>query len=345
MRTRHCCAVAGLILAALCPPPAVLADTPAVAPATATDAATVGAPPTSPGTAGERDPAALPVPAAPLRPAATDDPVPGKPLKLGLELYSGGSTLDGHRFLSDGMWAGTEATYPSVLYGHWENGKGHAAKLALGLGRSFHGRDRLYDQPSEAWWQLPAGPLSVTVGKFWVPFAAQEWEYETKPGLMLQWSHGANSIAAAANRGRHGGNLNAYLHASHNFGDENTVGVSLAAGKGLSFDSVHDRGWGLDASYGWRGWRLTTEQIWLRAPGARDFHFNWIKLGYQRLGAFEPYVGRYDWQDDADELGSFRSTVCGLAYQLNANLALEAAWAMKPGKDVSWLQFHWSWEK
>ena len=109
---------------------------------------------------------------------ATEPPKPAaqatSPFKIGAEVFTGGSNVQGHHFLDDGFWAGSAPFLPSVGYVRYDDGKGHAAKAAIGLGDLFRGKDKVWDQPAEAWWQFPAGKLSMTVGQYWVPFAAQE---------------------------------------------------------------------------------------------------------------------------------------------------------------------------
>jgi hypothetical protein len=311
---------------------------------------------------GARAESEKPAPAAPAPAAAPDGggdsgtkptegdapkPAPSSPLKIGAELYTGGSNMPGHHFLDAGVWAGSGLEYPSVGYVRWEDGKGHAAKAALGFGTVFYGKDKIYDQPAEAWYQFPAGKASVTVGQYWVPFATQEWEYENKPGAMAQWSHGRWGVSLSANQNFHTGHPNAYARLSHTLGGskDNLIGLSVGGGKGMSYNSGHNRGLGVDGTYGYGGVRFTTELLWLRAPGARDFRFIWTKLGYEKLGPWKPYVSWYHWDDQTHQLGHFQSTLLGLSYKVNANLAIEGAVADTLRKNVGWMQLHWTWER
>lgn len=317
-------------------------------------------------TAAAADPAQEAPPAAPAQPstqvaasteAAAATEAPPSPvetlgkrvlgtLHFGVDAYGGTSTRPGNRRTSDGYWAGNGPILPSVAYVRWEDGKGRAMKLSMGLGSAFNGRENAYDQPAEAWIQFPAGELSVTAGKYWVPFALQEWEYETKPGVMGQWSHGRSSLVGSLNENPHTGTVNGYFHASRDLGGGNSVGLSMAGGRGLSFDSSHDRGFGLDGSFGYRGFRLTGEHLQLYSPGRGEFRFTWVKLAYERAGRFKPYLGWYDWDDQAGELGRFRSLVVGTSYQINKELALDTAWSAVSDRSrgVAWFQFHYTWE-
>src|SRR5438093_182106 len=59
---------------------------------------------------------------------------------VGAEVFLGYSERQGtgHPYY-DGFWAGDRPFTPSVAYGRWDDGKGHAAKLSFGLGRVFNG--------------------------------------------------------------------------------------------------------------------------------------------------------------------------------------------------------------
>jgi hypothetical protein len=56
-------------------------------------------------------------------------------------------------------------------------------------------------------------------------------------------------------------------------------------------------------------------------------------------------VSWYNWDDQAHQLGHFQSTLLGLSYKVNANLAVEGAVADTLRKNVGWVQLHWTWEK
>jgi hypothetical protein len=267
-----------------------------------------------------------------------------RPFKLGIDAFTGRSNIDDYRRYSDNMWAGYGPFVPSVAYVQWQNQRGAAAKLSLGLGSLFNSPDDEFYQPAEAWYQHPVGKMNVTVGKFWVPLAIQEWELESKPGVMLQWSSGNYGLSVAATHNRFTDRGNSYLRATRSFGKNATVGLSLTGGEGTTFNSGHDRGAGLDAILAYRKWRFYSEYLEFREGSGGRFHFDFVKLSYESLGKWTPYVARYKWFDDTGFQGKFDSAVAGLNYQLTPYLALEGAYADTPGKGLWWGQLHWKQE-
>src|SRR5438874_4414760 len=193
--------------------------------------------------------------------ARADDPEPAAktpsvyPLRFGIDAYAGVSGLEGFRRSSDGFWAGSGTEYPSSAYVHYQGERGQEAKLSLGIGRMYQGSDTTLRQPLEAWWQAPAGQARIMVGKFWVPFGVQEWEYETKPGLMLSWDHRGTQLALSGNYTRETGAGTMYARLGRKFSDSAGIGVSLARGRGLSYGSRHDRGWDVAGSAAMGGLR------------------------------------------------------------------------------------------
>jgi hypothetical protein len=268
------------------------------------------------------------------------------PLKFGMETMAGVSNVPGYHRYSDGMWAGSGTAYPSVGYFKWDNGTGQAGKVSIGIGKMYTGTSAAVEQPVEAWWQAPASKkASVTVGKFWVPFAAQEWQYETKPGAMLNWQEGRNSVAFSANYNLHTHGMNGYWRAGRDLGHEAAVGLSFGLGRGLSYDSIHDKAWGLDATVAWNGFRLSGEYVGMVRHSSDAFGSTFGKLQYEKLGAWKPFVSVYSWNDRSGQFGRFRSTVYGTAYQITPMLAVETAYAPTSNRRVQWLQLRWAWER
>lgn len=270
---------------------------------------------------------------------------PTESLTLGIDYYYGGSTLPGFRRFNDGFWAGSTLGAPSEARAHWEDGKGAAGHLSLGLG-DYRTQAITRHQPLEAWYKAPVGKLGVTAGKFWVPFALYEWQGETKWGLMVEGEQGASALAASINYNdiTHNGNL--YSRFSRRFGKNATLGLSVGAGKGLSFGSLHNKALGLDATITWRGWQILSEHVVLQRRAADRLRFGYARLSYEKLGRVKPYLAYYRWRDRSGEFGDFRSTVLGVNLQLTPEFALEGATAATSTEgNVSWLQMHWMWER
>jgi hypothetical protein len=274
-------------------------------------------------------------------PAATSS-APPVGWKAGVDLYYGVSNLRGNKRFRDGFWIGYGPAYPSVVYARYANEGGETAKLALGLGKLYGSAVPTVHQPVEAWYQKPVGKFNVTAGKFYVPFELQEWQYETKWGVMLQRSQGAYDFSGSLNYNFNLDEPNAYFRVARRFGSTATVGLSLGAGRGLSFDSVHNKALGLDATFSYKGFQLISSYMGLRSgSSADDFNFGFAKLSYTRLGRFTPFVSRHRWVDDSGDLDSFRSTTLGLTYQLTRRVALDTAYSAIPNKRVLWGQVHW----
>lgn len=262
--------------------------------------------------------------------------------KAGVDLYYGTSNLRGQRRFRDGFWIGYGPAYPSVVYARYANEGGATAKLALGVGKLYGSAVPSVHQPVEAWYQKPVGKFNVTAGKFYVPFELQEWQYETKWGVMLQRSQGSYDFSGSLNYNFNVDNPNAYFRVARRFGSTATVGLSLGAGRGLSFDSSHNKALGLDATLNYRGFQLISSYMGLRSGSSvDDFDFGFAKLSYTGLGRFTPFVSRHRWMDDSGELDSFRSTTLGLTYQLTRRIAIDSAYSAIPNKRVLWSQVHW----
>jgi hypothetical protein len=266
------------------------------------------------------------------------------PFRIGMDYYNGISSVPGRSRFSDGLWAGSSLAAPSVGYARWEDARGNAMRVSLGIGGMYTGGGRTLNQPVEAYWQKTTGQASVTVGKYWLRFGSQEWEYESRPGVMLQWSGGPHTLAISTNYNTTTHRMNAYARGGRAFGQTASLGVSVGGGKGLTYDTLHDAMWGLDGMAAYHGWRLTGEYVGA-LRGSQGFQFTTAKLAYERLGVWRPYVGIYSWDDHSGALGAFSSTVYGLQYQLTGATALDLALAPTSAKRTYWLQIHTAWER
>ncbi|MCC6446255.1 MAG: hypothetical protein IT210_22730 [Armatimonadetes bacterium] len=84
----------------------------------------------------------------------------------------------------DGCWAGIGAAFPSYAALQWQGAGDRKARISVGLGELYNGREAPFSQPAEDYYETPLRSGALTAGKFYVPFALQEWEYETRYGLM-----------------------------------------------------------------------------------------------------------------------------------------------------------------
>jgi hypothetical protein len=286
-------------------------------------------------------------PAASTQEAASQPAAPQVPpigWKAGVDLYYGFSNRKDQKRFRDGFWIGYGTAYPSVVYARYGNAGGATAKLAMSVGKLYGSAVPSVHQPVEAWYQKPVGKFNVTAGKFYVPFELQEWQYETKWGVMLQNSQGPYDFSGSLNYNFNVDEPNAYFRVARRFGTTATVGLSLGAGRGLSFDSTHNKALGLDATLNYRGFQLISSYMGLRnGSSSDDFNFGFAKLSYG-LGRFTPFVSRHRWVDHSGDLDSFRSTTLGLTYQLTPRIALDSGYSAIPKKNVLWSQIHWTQE-
>jgi hypothetical protein len=266
--------------------------------------------------------------------------------KFGADVYYGVSNLPGAKRFRDGFWIGYGPAYPSVVYGRWETPNGSAAKVSLSVGELYNGSVSNLDQPVEAWYQRPVGKYTITAGKFYVPFAIQEWQYETKWGGMVSGKLGNADFSTSLNHNHTTDSLNYYGRIAKSFGDNVTLGFSAGGGKGFSFDSSHNKGIGIDASLKWRGFQLDSEYTALQRKSSADrFQFAHAKLSYTELGKFTPYIARHTWFDRAGELGNYNGSTAGVAYQITPGLSVEGAYARTYGQSVRWIQLHYTVER
>jgi hypothetical protein len=268
-------------------------------------------------------------------------------LFAGADLYYGGSNLAGFRRFHDGFWAaGSGLAYPSNVYLRYNNQSGAGAKLAVALSQLYNGSTG-FDQPVEAWWKQPvkSGKGSVTLGKFYVPFALQEWEFETKWGALYEGEWNATSIGTALVYNRNLDEVNGYLRLGRNIKENINVGVSLGLGDGLTYDSVHDKALGFDLTASSGDWEALAEYMAARGTSAQRFRFGWARLNYNGWQRLKPFVARYDYKDTAGTFGRFRSYAAGAGYALRPDLTLEGGYAIATGKNIWYAQIHWTPER
>ena len=264
-------------------------------------------------------------------------------LSLSGDLYYGRSDLEGFKNLRDGFWAaGTGPSFPSVIQMRLNRRDRSEAKIAFGIGRLYTDNDSTLDQPHEAWYRVPVSGLNLSIGKYYVPFALQEWQYETKWGVMLEGEHGATNWAASTNYNFNTKRPNVYGRVGHNFGEKFNVGFSLGAGKGLSYDSIYDKALGLDATASGKGWNIYGEYMAMRRRSDERFNFGWLKLEYEKLGKFKPFVAHWRWRDTTDAFGNFNSSGVGASYSILPQLAIEGGFARTSDQNVKWIQLHWT---
>jgi len=258
---------------------------------------------------------------------------------FGLDYYRGiTNDTGGNTQLTDGHWAGFGGSVPSNVSLHWSHGEEQTLHISFGIGDMWTGSGVIVKQPMEAYYRLTTGANShVTVGKYFVPFAIQEWEYESKYGVMYETTRGPMSLVASANYNTDVQKPNFYARAGRQCGAATNIGISAGSGVGLFTATDHDMAFGADITHDVAGFHLTSEYVAaLRTDEA--FQFAFFKAAYTRLGAFGPYAAVYYWHDPCCALGHFSSAVIGASYKLSPNFSVEAAYARANGRHVYWLQ-------
>lgn len=297
------------------------------------------------GTAPANQPDA-PVPAPPEQTPAEETPKEG--LSVGAEVWYGMSNLPGaHRF-RDGFWLGAGPFYPSNVYGLYNGKDGLAAKVAVSVGKFYNGSNAGFDQPIEAYVSKPVGKVTLTAGKFYVPFEIAEWEYETEFGLQANRDWGkAGSLTTALNYNRARNTPNFYARYARTFGHA-TFGLSVGGGRGFFYDTDHNRGVAADATIEHRRFRLESSATVARANGsASQFSFAFVRLNYQLDPKTGLYISRHSWTDRLEQEGNGHYSTVGAVYQLNKNISLEGALSHSGELDrnISWVQLHYVFER
>lgn len=256
-------------------------------------------------------------------------------IRPGVELYAGGVRSSGRwETLRDGYWAGSDRFYPSTVRLDGM-GKGLNARLSVPVGDlRGGGAGETYDGAVEAWAQRG----SVTAGKFWVPFGAQSWVYQSRWGARLD--SGSLSAAVVYTAAERTGNV--YVRGQRTLGRGGTVGLSVAGGRGIAEGMPHHRGVALDLAGEVGRADVTGEATLLSGPGRR---FTFGSVALESRGRARGFVEGYAWNDRGGD-GRFRSAVGGLRVAWTRNLEGEAALAATKSdrsRNVGWIQLRLHW--
>lgn len=269
---------------------------------------------------------------------AEDEPESKRPgLRAGADIFFGLSNIAGPtRRITDRQWAAIETFEPSVVYLDWVGHGDNEARLSIGIGDVYTGSDRSTRQPVECLWRTPASSGSLTLGKHYVPFGQQEWEYETRWGGMLEADLAGAELALSLTHNPDTQAVNAMVRLSRQFGGGVEAGISAAAGRGWSYSTSHAVGYCLDVVAEMGSVTLTGEG--LIADGAQGrYSFGFIKAMSEVKAGWRPYVGAYYGHDEADEMGELRSGVAGVEIDVTPNLMIEPGLGRASGRNVWWL--------
>jgi hypothetical protein len=124
--------------------------------------------------------------------------------------------------------------------------------------------------------------------------------------------------------------------------DSADVGITLGAGRRLTYGSIHDRGWSADASVSLGGLSGHAKYSGFSAPGSSPAYFYAGRVQCDRLGKWAPFIAGYAWNDPGGDFGRCRSAVYGVTVRVADFLEVETAVASTSNGRVPWLQFHWT---
>lgn len=204
--------------------------------------------------------------------------------------------------------------------GAWSSGLSWRSRPFTASGTSLR-------QPVEATYQFPiTGGVTMTVGKYCVPFGIQEWKYEPKYGAMFQSAHGATSFTGSLNYNFSRKMPNIYLRIGRQLSPRTIAGMSTGGGRGLFSDLSHAPAFGVDLTHDFVGVQFCSEYNY--GDGANSsFQYVSGKLTFTKTGRFLPYLGAYYRHDSAQELGNFSSLVGELGYGMSRCLTDEDSYA------------------
>ena len=271
-------------------------------------------------------------------------------ITAGVDAYIGTSDIDGQRDFNDGIWAAggpsNSMALPSTIYISSDFGNGLTAKASYGIGDMNQYKPNDVDRMPELYVSKQSGDFTVTAGKFWVPFAYQDWEWETKPGVMVKWAKGATNVTGAVvyNDNKQADDTNSYLRIGQSLGEGVDVGVSVASGKGWSFNSPHDTGYGLDYAISKNKFNLVGEAL-QATTGAGDFWYTMSKISYTGFDKVTPFIVWNSWNDESGFNGRWRSTTYGADIALCKYVSLQAGYAPTSVGERAWAQLHVTLEK
>ena len=255
-------------------------------------------------------------------------------------LYYGVSNLQGPvRRNTDGVWAGVGSQEPSTLAVSWKGSRGNEGLASFGIGDMYTGPERTVKQPVECLFRVQSAEGSWTCGKHYVPFALQEWEYETRWGILYEVESGSGTLAVSTTYNEDTRAANTLARAEIRTSSRTRVGLSAAAGRGWSYSSSHAWGYGVDCSVECR--HATIEGEFLEGRGRNGaFQFGFVRVRTEVGRGVAPYMAGYYCHDAGDEMGELRSGVLGVEIEASPHLVLEPGVGRSNGRNVWWLQAH-----
>jgi hypothetical protein len=268
-------------------------------------------------------------------------PSPASRLTGGLDFYGGVSDINAFTSYTDQLWAGQSTFTPSVLHADYD-GK-TKARVAIGVGKLSRGSGATYAPIVEGWAERIIGKGTVRVGRFFAPFATQEWEYESKDGV--QWSHegGDSGVNLSLVRDRNTRQNALYGRVFQGVAHNTTMGLSLATGKSVSY-GAYTQGMGLDFTKTTSSGTFRADWEHFRDSSSENFNFAFARYDHTKHAILHPYISRYDWSQKGSvgSGGSYHASVLGIQYILPKNLTLDAGRVFEGKRNRNYVQITWN---
>jgi hypothetical protein len=259
----------------------------------------------------------------------------------GLDFYGGVSDVNQFTSYTDQLWAGQSTFTPSVIHADYAGST--KARLALGVGKLSRGSGATYAPVVEAWAEKVVGNTTVRVGRFFAPFATQEWEYESKDGVQWSREQGGAGASLSFVRDRNTKQNALYVRMFGVAMRKATLGLSVATGKSVSY-GAYKQGFGLDFTKATDSGTFRADWEHFMESKNDSFNFAFARYDYTKHATLHPYLARYDWSQKGavGSGGSYHASTLGVQYVLPKNLTLDVGRVFEGKRNRNYVQIAWN---
>lgn len=259
-------------------------------------------------------------------------------LTAGLTGWFGASDLPHNAWFNDGIWSGIGPTNCSTVWLK-ADAPDYTAYASYGIGDQLQHNEHAIDRMQELWVQVNRNDISLRVGKVRVPLAIKDWEVESKTGAELMWKTGNTSADLAVTYNETYKTSNTYLRVAQKLSEKAEVALSLAGGKGLSYDGKNDKSVGADANIAHGN--LAYQGEFLKNSGGGDFWYAYSKISYTGMKKVTPFYANYGWGDQSGTyLDHYRAAVYGVDVQVAKNVVVQGAYTHDSYGHNNWIQVY-----